>query len=100
MIATTILAFLLGGATFAAGFYVRAKLRAADVADSFEEEPLEPAMAWRKLKLACGDGYQHPEACCALQALRIAGYDVRMDGNDRLGYADIEITHPTKREAR
>lgn len=93
-----VLCLVLGGAAFAAGFgcgalFLRAWFR-ADTADQNEDEPLAPAAAWRKLRLACGDHYQHPDACCALQGLRCAGYEVRLDGGDSQGYADVEITSP------
>lgn len=62
--------------------------------DPAEDEPLEPPMCWRKINLACGDGFRHPEACGALAGLRHAGWHVEKQGSERGTFVYLKLLRP------
>lgn len=90
-LAIVLVALLVGGL---GGFLIGVTMK--DTADA--EETLDVAESWRKLNLACGDGSQHPDACCAVAGLRAAGYHVEKSGSERGGFCYIKIIQPGKKE--
>jgi len=45
------------------------------------KETIDLPQVIRKLNLACGDGYKHPDTCNTLRSLRELGYSIKQEGN-------------------
>lgn len=58
------------------------------------EEPLEPPVCWRRINLACGDGFKHPEADEALAGLRAAGWYIEKQGSERGAFVYLKLLRP------
>lgn len=60
------------------------------------DEPLDVQESTRKINLSCGDGYCHPDACCALSGLRSSGWDVTKVGGKNGGGFTLYLYPPPK----